>query len=403
MKIFKKIFEIDGEKKTSFRMKYSVETVLDDRKYETERVGSSLREVVDIEGYKFDKACKPLQDNGVKEVKIDYENERLVFIMEEKLHILEVEEANRINAFNCYGQFSRKNWLIFALCMTVIALIIGVVVVIYLNHTSTEPDLEQILVRTIDPDPELIMFTTTGMAGEYYGHMLGLYREEGEMNGAKYYRQMDRNNIGAYVYRFKPANFHRFKNNHEVYVWYVGYKKDGTDVDMKNYAASETIPNHGWEIHFNYKWHPDNGTQVELISDKNLSDDNFCRATNIIISEDGDAKKVSYVGGLYYPTLEWSAGRQIFKNDENELYLFMRKGITHWGVRASIDATAGNSYRGASIVSGSAPGMCPTSPRTAETVRENRTHWAYGSKCNVGGKWKGCWKGSEDNSLIEIN
>ena len=70
-------------------MKYSVETVLDDRKYETERVGSSLREVVDIEGYKFDKACKPLQDNGVKEVKIDYENERLVFIMEEKLHIFE--------------------------------------------------------------------------------------------------------------------------------------------------------------------------------------------------------------------------------------------------------------------------------------------------------------------------
>ena len=52
MKIFKKIFEIDGEKKTSFRIKYSVETVLEDRKYETERVGSSLREVVDIEGYK---------------------------------------------------------------------------------------------------------------------------------------------------------------------------------------------------------------------------------------------------------------------------------------------------------------------------------------------------------------
>ena len=88
MKIFKKIFEIDGEKKTSFRMKYSVDTVLEDRKYENEPVGSSLKEVVDIEGYKFEMVCKPLKDVGITEVKIDYENESLVFIMEEKFHIL---------------------------------------------------------------------------------------------------------------------------------------------------------------------------------------------------------------------------------------------------------------------------------------------------------------------------
>ena len=120
----------------------------------------------------------------------------------------------------------------------------------------------------------------------------------------------------------------------------------------------------------------------------------FCGLSKTNITIRKEAAKVSYVAGVYECTAEWSSGRQIFKNFDNGLSLFMRKDKTHWGVRASIDNNV-KAYNYAKIVSGSAPDMCPTSPRTAITVRENRTHWAFGS----GGKWKG----SKDISVIAIN
>ena len=87
--------------------------------------------------------------------------------MEEKFHILEVEEANQMNDINCYGQFNRFKWLIFVLCVTVlIALTIGVVVILP-NLTSTEPDSEQNIDRTIHPEPDSKQNMATGNAGEY--------------------------------------------------------------------------------------------------------------------------------------------------------------------------------------------------------------------------------------------
>ena len=96
MKILKKVFVIDGENTTSFRMKYAVEDILDNRKYETEPVGSSLEKVVDQEGYNFVEVSKPLKDVGVIEVQIDYENEGLQFIFNGNFKMeMEKEDSNR--------------------------------------------------------------------------------------------------------------------------------------------------------------------------------------------------------------------------------------------------------------------------------------------------------------------
>ena len=145
-------------------------------------------------------------------------------------------------------------------------------------------------------------------------------------------------------------------------------------------------------IKSNHDWHTDNGTKVEIISNEKV-DNGFCEPTNINISGEA-AKRLWYVKGVYKPTAEWSAGRQIFKHSNRPLYLFMKRERTHWGVRASVDNRDGKSYNVAKIVSGSAPDMCPYSPGTAIKEQENRTHWAYG----VGGKWQG----SADISVVAV-
>ena len=238
-------------------------------------------------------------------------------------------------------------------------------------------------------EPEMIMFTTTGHAGEYWGQMFGVYRQEGWMNGAKFYRQLDRNNIGAYCYRFKNENA-----NGTSFIWYVGSKRDGPiHGALRSVVESETVPMQGWQFKSNHEWHTDNGTKVEIVSNEKVA--GFCRPTNITIS--GKARRTrSYVAGVYTSTGKWSAGRQIFKHSKNPLYLFLKTDQTHWGVRASIDSNDGDNYKYAKIVSGSAPDMCPYSPKAAHIERENRTCWAYYGVNKI-------WKCSEDISVIAVS
>ena len=123
MKIFKKIFEIDGEKTTSFRMKYAVENILADQKYETEPVGSSLKNLVDIEGYQFEKVSKPLIERiGVTKIKIDYEKEEAEFEMREQFNLEEPEPSTSTT--------KRKILLIVACFLTAVVLI-GVIVAFF--------------------------------------------------------------------------------------------------------------------------------------------------------------------------------------------------------------------------------------------------------------------------------
>ena len=124
MKIFKKIFEIDGEKTTSFRMKYAVENILADQKYETEPVGSSLKNLVDIEGYQFEKVSKPLIERiGVTKIKIDYEKEEAEFEMREQFNLEEEPEPS--------PSTTKRKILLIVACFLTAVVLIGVIVAFF--------------------------------------------------------------------------------------------------------------------------------------------------------------------------------------------------------------------------------------------------------------------------------
>ena len=69
---------------TSFTLKYAVDRGLEEVRYETAALGPSLERVLryfTIRG-KVDGVHKELQEMGVKEIKIDYEEEELRFIFD---------------------------------------------------------------------------------------------------------------------------------------------------------------------------------------------------------------------------------------------------------------------------------------------------------------------------------
>ena len=124
MKIFKKVFDIEGEKTTSFRMKYSVEKYLEDRKYETEPVGTSLDTVIDIEGYKFENVSKELIDVGVTTIEIDFKQEGLRFKMEE-------QKKRTVLSF----------WILFCVSFILFGIIVSVLVVFVLIPATSNTRL----------------------------------------------------------------------------------------------------------------------------------------------------------------------------------------------------------------------------------------------------------------------
>ena len=105
-------------------MKYSVEKYLEDRKYETEPVGTSLDTVIDIEGYKFENVSKELKDVGVTAIEIDFKKEGLQFKMEE-------QKKRTVLSF----------WILFCISFILFGIIVSVLVVFVLILATSNTTL----------------------------------------------------------------------------------------------------------------------------------------------------------------------------------------------------------------------------------------------------------------------
>ncbi len=199
-----------------------------------------------------------------------------------------------------------------------------------------------------------LLVTSSGPAAEYAGALLGIYKEAGTHNNCPYYKQVDieRTDGQKYViYLCKEGG------------WAMGPGLDST-INLKNSSKAGSIPLTGWTCFAGGKYRDD--YQLRIDYDQPLA----CGEITITASGVATVKQPECVG-VYEPTQMFSAGRRVFKHPTQELYLLVKHGSTTWGVHDSVKS------KGARMISGGAPSMCPADPRA-------RTSWQY----TDGAEWK---------------
>merc|ERR1711992_450116 len=80
--------------------------------------------------------------------------------------------------------------------------------------------------------------------------------------------------------------------------------------------------------------------------------------SSVTISATGEAARICPGSlGTFYPTGDFSSGRQVFKHETSGEYLLVPTNKVCWGVQESVNAETE-----ASIRSGCAPGLRPDNP-----------------------------------------
>ena len=92
--------------------------------------------------------------------------------------------------------------------------------------------------------------------------------------------------------------------------------------------------------------------------------------SSVTISATGEAARLKPDSlGTFYPTGDFSCGRQVFKHETSGKYLLVPAGKVCWCVQPSVTTTL------ASIGSGCAPGLRPDNPRAGYSERLNIKNW----------------------------
>ena len=71
------------------------------------------------------------------------------------------------------------------------------------------------------------------------------------------------------------------------------------------------------------------------------------------------------------PTLQYSAGRQVFQHEAEDRFLLVPPGAVHWVVRTKLDSVY-------VLGSGCAPTLCPAEKRAESSQRMGCKHWDWG-------------------------
>ena len=133
---------------------------------------------------------------------------------------------------------------------------------------------------------------------------------------------------------------------------------------LRSKSVSGDIPDCMWNYKKDGKWIPDN--KMIVAPGPPL----LCQY--IIISAPGAEAFPEEVLGTYLPTSEFSSGRQIFKNETQELYLHVISGRVPWFISPVI-----NSEKDAVMMSGTAPSLCPGDMRARYRQKIKRNSWVY--------------------------
>ena len=221
-------------------------------------------------------------------------------------------------------------------------------------------------VRDCGHRPKYLLVTTTGPSAEYWGEMLGLYKEAGTYNGAPYYIQLD--DVST---KGKPGKIYK----HDGGAWEAGPVLGGAACSLLNSSATATVPESGWQYGDPDKgvWLHDAGLRVTRVG--NISP---LLCGTITISATGEAARVrGGFMGQFQPTGQFSAGRQVFHFQETGGYLTVYPDFGVWGVSDSVNSTA------AGVRSGCAPGLCPALARAAVSDRHKIKSWQYAFNGNM--------------------
>ena len=167
-------------------------------------------------------------------------------------------------------------------------------------------------VRDCGHRPKYLLVTTTGPSAEYWGEMLGLYKEAGTYNGAPYYIQLD--DVST---KGKPGKIYK----HDGGAWEAGPVLGGATCGLRNSSTTATVPESGWQYGGGEAgWLHDAGLRVTRVEDISPL---LCGT--VTISATGEAARVrADCMGQFQPTGQLSAGRQVFHNQRTDRYLSVR-------------------------------------------------------------------------------
>ena len=224
------------------------------------------------------------------------------------------------------------------------------------NKTGV-PDVKSCAVGTCGAE-ELIYVSSIGESPDFAGNVMGLYKLSSYHNNAPAYKQL--HNV--------PGTKPWFIYKHDIGSWLVGPEL-GTSrgIYLKNIDSSPSPPRSGWQYFDDDDvWTSD--PELRIINVKNTT--NFICPVVTITASGEAARKQSDSLGHFRLTGEYSAGRPIYINSNNK-YLLVHPGSINWFVGDNVDRIAGW------IKAGSAPGLCPASPRSTVNKRLNRNSWQY--------------------------
>ena len=202
-----------------------------------------------------------------------------------------------------------------------------------------------------------VILSTSGVAAEYMGPVFGLYTKENvTANGASVYRQLG--DDGAKVLFLFRGPFD---------TWFIG---EHTHLDfgyLYNDQKSTFIPRTGWKYNDD-GWHKDSGIKVEDLSD--VDQDSICYSVQI----KGDSEEYNQYMGQY-DAIDFSAGRLVFKNEENGKFLKVKDDEVEWHICEDLECSSG------SVISsgGGANSMNPAD-KNAESSKKrfpNQKSWGH--------------------------
>ena len=105
---------------------------------------------------------------------------------------------------------------------------------------------------------------------------------------------------------------------------------------LRNLANTDHVPVSGWSYYGGGAWHDDLLLQVTPVSDLAPL---LC--SSVTISASGEAARLHPDSlGTFYPTGDFSSGRQVFKHETSSWYLLVPAAVVNWRVQKSVNAEA---------------------------------------------------------------
>ena len=199
------------------------------------------------------------------------------------------------------------------------------------------------------------LLAPVGNFAEYQGCRLGVYLEAGVHNGCPFYEQLhtaDTEKDGYFIYR-----------DDEGTVWGISKSLCEKHIAARNKSGGDHLPKEGWEPFYDDANPEDTFTVSEEAP-------TLCGA--ITISGVPTTAEDPECNGRYLPTLQYSAGRQVFKHEAEDRFLLVPPGYVAWEVGTKLD-----SVLSWVLVSGCAPTLCPAEKRAESSQRIARKHWRY--------------------------